>query len=373
MPTRPRRRARATRASRFAPPLIALSGLLTLVACSDDATNPPEVGTVRGQVQRIYSDLAVAGAQVSLGGETTTTDASGRFQLGGLEQGEASLRVTAPDYQDLSRPVRIGDYQFLDLELTPVDTLVAITGQVRHLADGPVQATVVHPGGSLATDADGRWALAVVPIGPLALAVETGSYNVYATEVLVHSDGQQFVQTVTRDTTVTWFVQDDSYVYMRDDSLNANRGHRDVMLVTPELGRTALLSLDPPAIPYEWAAVVGGQLHLHGYLMPSEEFPEERQTLTLTVSALDAPFAEGAVDFFNRPGLHPIDAVTLEIGTEPVVPFDLDLAGLYASGPPLGTFGAAIGTTTPQGALVIIAREWDVDEERPHASLTYRF
>ena len=48
----------------------------------------------------------------------------------------------------------------------------------------------------------------------------------------------------------TWIIEHDSYIFTRDDSLNANRGQRAVLWVTADLGRMAVFRLQPPEFPY---------------------------------------------------------------------------------------------------------------------------
>ncbi len=353
--------------------------LVAVLACSDNP-EAPQTGLVRGRVTRIYSGQAVPGAMVDVGGESTTTDAQGRFLIKQVLLGDATILVRADLYQDLQRPVVVGDYQSLDLELTPRDTLMEIGGRVTHRIDGPLRVRLEHSHGSVWTDADGRWSLTDVPMGPLTVAIDNPPYNHFSTEVLVHSDGQEFMQVLTRDSTVTWWITDDTYVFLREDSLNANRGISPQLLVTEELGRTAMFSLTPPDLGYHWAELVAARLDLHGRrrLVDDEDLGGPLD-LTVTLAGLDGPFLEGAVDFYNRPGFYPQGTTTVTFMAEPRnQPLTLDLLPVI-QGTPVSFWaaGMAIRTNVEQSTIVLLSTEYGSDAievlDRPRATYRLRF
>src|SRR6478752_5183757 len=59
---------------------------------------PAEPGTVYGIVTDIGTGAAVAGAEVTGGGQSTTTDAKGTFSLEGLDEGEVTLSINVEGY-----------------------------------------------------------------------------------------------------------------------------------------------------------------------------------------------------------------------------------------------------------------------------------
>lgn len=339
--------------------LILLVAPLAWLGCND-ATDPPPLGVVRGRVTRIYSGEAIAGARVDVAGVIRETDAAGRFRVDSVEHGEVIIGVTAMGYRDLTLTTTVRDFQSYELVLTPVDTLVTISGIVRHRADGPQRVRLDHDGGSLWTDGEGRWSLVDIPIGPLGLAVSHPSYNDYVAEITVHTEGQEFVQTLTRDTTVTWFVEHDSYVFTRDDSLNANRGQKTVLWVTAELGRTAVFRLEPPAMPYPWAELRAAYLEVGAFRTQEEadDYGEPRD-LEFTVVGLDTLFHENGIDYSLRPGFYPHHDETVTLSSRPLdQPLRIEIMAIFDFLP--ATFWAAgvgLATDVEQPALGIISSE----------------
>lgn len=70
---------------------------------------PAEPGTVFGIVTDIGTGAAVAGAEVTAGDQTTTTDAKGSFSLEGLEAGDVTLAISAEGYAPAFASAVIGD------------------------------------------------------------------------------------------------------------------------------------------------------------------------------------------------------------------------------------------------------------------------
>jgi len=353
--------------------LVALAAGTLVVGCGG-APNAPATGVVRGHVTRIYSDLPIGGASVSVADENAVTGPDGSFQIDHAPQGPAVLAVTAPEYRGLTVPLEIGAFQSLDLSLVPLDTLVDIAGRVSHRADGPLAVQLDVGGRSLTSDEDGRWELAQVPIGPLVVSFVRSPYNPYAEQFLVHSDGQVLEQVATRDTTVDWLVDDDAYVFTRDDSLNANRGHHPWLIVSTDFGRTAYFSLVPPAWERDWALIVAARLDLHGFIVPDDEHPADPQVLALRAGHLDAPFEEGAIDYYNRPATLSLRSVQVEMAGDPWdQPFTVDLVGPTTPVRPDALGGATIAAAAPQAMLMIASNDHAAPAVRPRARYTYRF
>ena len=100
-----------------------LSAILLASACSDDGdvTAPvPAVPTVAGTVMTSATGDPVAGAEVSIGAATATTGADGRFELTGLAAGTATLRCTAPGFEDFEMNIMVPSGTLTrDILLTP--------------------------------------------------------------------------------------------------------------------------------------------------------------------------------------------------------------------------------------------------------------
>jgi len=358
-------------------PLVVLSILSALIIISgcDDAATVPETGQVRGVVKRMYSRLPVVGAVVSMAGESVTTDAGGNFQFSSIPQGDGAIHVTADEFRDLHRDILVESYQYFDLEMMPLDSVVSITGRVHHRVDGAVQCMVEVEGVEVATDSEGNWTMEEVGLGPISLLIDHASYNLYTTEVLVHSDGQLIEQFVTRDTVLTWLVEDDAYIFTEHDSLNANRGATRWLHVTNDLGRTAYFTLDHPDFPYHWATLAEGWLDLHGFLLQDSGDPVSvPATVEFTTGVLDTLFGEGALDYAYRPDLYPGGSLSFILDESPLnQPFSIDLKPVYQNAPFRGAWGVTLGTTTDQLPLIILSSEYDDEADRPRVRLIYRF
>ncbi len=79
-----------------------------------NSSEPPllpaaEPGTVYGIVTDIGTGAAVAGAEVTGGGQSTTTDAKGTFSLEGLDAGEVTLSISVDGYAPAFASAEIGD------------------------------------------------------------------------------------------------------------------------------------------------------------------------------------------------------------------------------------------------------------------------
>jgi len=358
-------------------PLLALSVLLALVVFSgcDEAVTVPEVGQVRGSIKRIYSQLPVAGAVVSMGGETATTNADGSFGLSSVPQGDGVLVVTSDEYRELRRPISVERYQYFNLEMMPLDSLVSIVGRVRHRVDGAVSCVVDIAGNQIATDSEGNWSLEEVGLGPLSLTIDREPYNPYTIEILVHSEGQSFDQLVTRDTLLTWMVEHDSYVFTKDDSLNANRGATPWIHVTEDLGRTAYFAIDHPEFPFPWATLTEGWLDLHGFLKQNSHEPVGLPaTVEFEVGVLDALFSEMSVDFINRPNQYRVGSMSMVLDEDPLnQPFSLNLMQIFTNAPFNGAWGVSLSTDIDQLPLIILSSEWETEPDRPTVRLMYHF
>jgi hypothetical protein len=70
---------------------------------------PAEPGTVFGIVTDIGTGAAVAGAEVTAGGKTATTDAKGSFSLEGLASGDVTLAISAEGYAPAFASAVIGE------------------------------------------------------------------------------------------------------------------------------------------------------------------------------------------------------------------------------------------------------------------------
>ena len=70
---------------------------------------PSEPGTVYGIVTDIGTGAGVAGALVTGGGKSATTDSQGSFLLAGLPTGDVNLSISGADYAPGFASAKVGD------------------------------------------------------------------------------------------------------------------------------------------------------------------------------------------------------------------------------------------------------------------------
>src|SRR5688572_1566084 len=89
-------------------PFVGLVVLLT-VACGGNGGSSPTspspgpsvtTGTITGRVSNSANNSAIAGATVSTGGRSTTTDGGGNYRLDNITFGSISLRATASGFAE---------------------------------------------------------------------------------------------------------------------------------------------------------------------------------------------------------------------------------------------------------------------------------
>ena len=82
---------------------------LVLAACDDKGGITGTPPTVTGTVASTAADNPVAGAEVDIGGATTTTGVDGRFELTDLTAGAATLLCTATGFEDFETSITVTD------------------------------------------------------------------------------------------------------------------------------------------------------------------------------------------------------------------------------------------------------------------------
>jgi hypothetical protein len=152
----------------------------------DVALAPP--GTITGKVVNSATSEGIAGAIVTHGGGTTTTDASGDYTIAGIPSGSQTLVASANGYN--SSPEQVvgvpaNGTATADITLTPKPTYLA--GEVRDaLTNDTVAGVTISAGGvSAITDAFGRYQLFVPPGTYTVSASKTGYTTVVNLGVIV--------------------------------------------------------------------------------------------------------------------------------------------------------------------------------------------
>lgn len=160
-------------------PTLLVSVLMLLAACSSgsppgnngnpDAGGPGGSGVVTGIVSDIGTGVRIAGASVSGGGKTATTDAQGGFSLAGLTSGAVELSVTKSGYAPGFANATAGTssdsvYVRLKAEGTPQSYAVASAVTLsQSTANGPY-AVILQPNSVDTTDSN--ITVSITPLDP---------------------------------------------------------------------------------------------------------------------------------------------------------------------------------------------------------------
>jgi hypothetical protein len=134
--------------------------------------------TLTGTVTNAATAAPIAGATVSAGTATATTNASGVYTISGLAPGTYTATATATGYASQSASVTLtaGATTTQNFALSPNPG--TITGTVTSAANAaPIAgATVSYSGGSTTTNASGQYTLANVPSGAYTVTASATGY-----------------------------------------------------------------------------------------------------------------------------------------------------------------------------------------------------
>jgi hypothetical protein len=143
--------------------------------------------TLTGTVTDASTAKTIAGATVSAGGSTATTNGSGVYTISGLAPGTYTATASANGYtaQSASVTVNSGATTTQNFALTPNPG--TITGTVTNAANGsPVSgATVSYSGGSTTTDGTGTYSLTNVSEGTYPVTASGAGYQAQTQNVTV--------------------------------------------------------------------------------------------------------------------------------------------------------------------------------------------
>jgi thermitase len=140
----------------------------------------PYVGTISGTVTDWSTGLPIAGAAVTTGTSTASTDSAGAYTLAGLAPGSHALLASAAGYVDLGKTVTVSSGQTTTADFALVDQ--AITGTIGGtVTDGltglPLPGMTVGNGvASAMTGADGTYTLPWVIEGSYTLTASGYPY-----------------------------------------------------------------------------------------------------------------------------------------------------------------------------------------------------
>ncbi len=130
---------------------------------------PEEPGTVYGIVTDIGTGAGVSGARVEAGGQSTTTDERGTFELDGLDEGEVTLAISAEDYAPAFASAEIGDttqpvLARMKKQGTPQSYSTSSARTLSEVTEAGPYAVILEPD-SLDTD-DTELTISITPLDP---------------------------------------------------------------------------------------------------------------------------------------------------------------------------------------------------------------
>ena len=158
-----------------------------------DTTPPPPTGSITGTVTDAEDGSAIAGATVTDGTRTTTTDATGGYTIADIPPGTYQVTASRSGYQSSSLTVTVvsGATAVANLALNEITTPGSITGTVTDAEDGSAiaSATVTDGTRTVLTDAAGQYTINDVPPGTYEVTASKSGYESSTSTVTVVSGG----------------------------------------------------------------------------------------------------------------------------------------------------------------------------------------
>ncbi|HLI52576.1 MAG TPA: carboxypeptidase regulatory-like domain-containing protein, partial [Thermomicrobiaceae bacterium] len=151
------------------------------------------VGSVSGTVTDSVTGLAIQGATISLNdaaGSSTTTDASGNYEIDGVLPGTYTATISKATYITKTQNVTItaGQTTTANIGLTPAAG--TLSGKVTNSYSGrAVQGATVSlssGGGSTTTDASGTYTISNVPAGSYTATISAANYTTQTQPVTIN-------------------------------------------------------------------------------------------------------------------------------------------------------------------------------------------
>jgi uncharacterized membrane protein len=138
-------------------------------------------GTITGTVTDAEDGSPIAGAVVTDGTRTTTTDASGEYAIADVPPGSYEVTASKAGYESsfLTVTALEGNIAVADLSLTRIIVPGTITGRVTDAEDGsPIGgATVTDGTRTTTTDASGEYTIANMPPGTYEVTASKSGYE----------------------------------------------------------------------------------------------------------------------------------------------------------------------------------------------------
>jgi protocatechuate 3,4-dioxygenase beta subunit len=150
------------------------------------------LGSITGTVTDTEDGSPVAGATVTDGTRTTTTDATGEYNIANMPPGTYQVTASKSGYESSSLTVTVSAEitAVANLSLTRIIVAGAITGTVNDAEDGsPVAGATVSDGiRTTTTDSTGKYTIADVPPGTYQVTASKSGYESSSLTVTVSEE-----------------------------------------------------------------------------------------------------------------------------------------------------------------------------------------
>ena len=160
---------------------LAVATSIIVSACGGDDTSAPTPTATLSGVVNIADGSVVEGALVKIGSATATTGADGRFEIGNLPVGSATITTSAPFFHPRSENVSlVAGVNVHDVVLTP-QPIATVSGVVTAAAgaiiQGAIQGASVKIGSVTATTGvDGRFEIQKVAAGSATIVTSAPGF-----------------------------------------------------------------------------------------------------------------------------------------------------------------------------------------------------
>jgi len=142
---------------------------------------PPTTGSIAGKVTDAGDGSPIAGATVSDGARTVTTDPSGQYTITGVPQGSYTVTASARGYSTASQVVSVsaGQTATANFALAKLPSPGGIAGKITDSADGSAiaGATVTDGARTALSDTNGQYIISDVPEGTYSVRASAAGYS----------------------------------------------------------------------------------------------------------------------------------------------------------------------------------------------------
>ncbi|MDF1613695.1 carboxypeptidase regulatory-like domain-containing protein [Desulfurivibrio dismutans] len=312
----------------------------------------PETSTIRGTVHAADSGEPIAGALLTVAGESAESDDAGRFVIEGIKSLNFELAAAAPGYHARRYAVEFAEHGRAELAVVlqpasyggiaitsltaerpayPAYSQVLLNAALESRADSErlvrLHLRVMDSQGGLIDEfgvtpeaAGGLAAFSLAPgtVREAAISWYNRHYppDTYTVWLQVHDAAsaellaERTARVVVEET--RWL----EYVRLAADPHQANQGASEAVRILLSLRNRSNVSLTP-SVTYEWRDPEGMLLHADTAVV---EIDPRTISATLPLASLEWNFARAGSYPFKLIGIEGVEAATMEAGTVEVAP-----------------------------------------------------